>query len=303
MSIQRRLLPDMLLLRTFECAARHGNFSRAAEELNLTQSAVSRQIRDLEGQIGLQLFERIRKRVVLSAEGARVLPDVRHLLAEAERMVIRSLAAAPGSVPLRVGTLPTFGARWLVPRLGRFLDLHPEISLTLESRDRPFDFAEEALDLAIHYGQPVWPGAVATFLCSEAVLPVANRDLAGRLAVQEPRDLAQAPLLHLTTRAQLWADWFGRHGVDAGHAFRGARFDQFSMVISAVTAGLGVGLLPSYLIERETREGSLVALLDRPMTTENGYYIMVPEGQRGSETVALFQSWLLSQVGSDPIRL
>lgn len=299
--MRRSLIPDLTLLQTFECAARHGNFSRAAEELSLTQSAVSRQIRDLEARSGLILFERIRKRVVLSSAGRALLPEVRHLLAEAERLMIGTLAAEPGIERIRIGTLPTFGARWLVPRLGDFMRLHPDILPMLETRDRPFSFAEEALDLTIHYGQPVWPGAVASFLCSEAVVPVANRDLAADLLAGGAADLSRATLLHMTARPRLWTQWFDHCGQPEAPAWRGPRFDQFTMIISAVSAGLGVGLVPSYLIEQETASGELVVLSDRPMPTDNAYYVVIPEGKQAHRATRLFQDWILGQVRRAPL--
>ncbi|WP_226340997.1 LysR family transcriptional regulator [Gemmobacter serpentinus] len=299
--MRRSLIPDLALLQTFECAARHGNFSRAAEELNLTQSAVSRQIRDLEARSDLVLFERIRKRVVLSSAGLALLPEVRHLLAEAERLMIGTLAAEPGVEPLRIGTLPTFGARWLVPRLGDFMRLHPDILPMLETRDRPFSFVEESLDLTIHYGQPVWPGAVASFLCSEAVVPVASRDLAARLMTNGGVDLTNATLLHMTARPRLWTQWFDHCGQTEARAWRGPRFDQFTMIISAVSAGLGVGLVPSYLIEQETASGELVVLSDRPMPTDNAYYVVIPEGRQAHRATRLFHDWILGQVRRTPL--
>lgn len=292
MAIRRGLLPDMGLLQTFECAARHSNFSRAAEELHLTQSAVSRQIRELEAHVGLPLFERIRKRVVLSDAGAALLPEVRDLLQGAERLMLGVLGTDASARRLRVATLPTFGARWLVPRLGNFQSRHPDVALTLESRDQPFEFRDSAVDLVIHYGQPVWPGGVATFLCSELLVPVAAPALAARWG-QDPG----LPLLHLTGRPDLWARWVELFGPIAGSPWQGARFDQFSMVIAAAVAGLGIGLLPSYLIEEEMRAGLLVPLSDRPMPTDNGYYVVLPEGHQTNAAAQDFRLWLLEQPG------
>ena len=297
MAMRRALLPDMGLLQTFECAARHGNFSRAAEELNLTQSAVSRQVRELEEQTGLSLFERIRKRVVLSDAGASLLPEVRELLAGAERLMLGARSVGPRARRLRVATLPTFGSRWLVPRLGQFLARQHAVVLQLESRDRPFSFQEEAVDLVIHYGQPVWPGGVATFLCSELVVPVASRAVAADLSAGGAPDLAGAHLLHLTGRPGLWSQWCERFGHQGGDPWRGTRFDQFQMIIAAVQAGLGVGLLPSYLIEQETQRGDLVQLFDQPMPTETSYYIILPEGHQTNPAAQDFQTWLLEQPG------
>ena len=129
--MRRRLIPDIVNLQAFECAARHQNFSRAAEELNLTQSAVSRQISDLEQQTGLKLFERVRQRVVLSEAGLRLLPEVKDLLLRSERLMIGAVAAGQMKLSLKVATLPTFGTRWLVPRLGRFLDEHRDVAITV----------------------------------------------------------------------------------------------------------------------------------------------------------------------------
>jgi DNA-binding transcriptional LysR family regulator len=296
MIVRRRLVPDIVNLQAFECAARHQNFSRAAEELNLTQSAVSRQISDLEQQTGLKLFERVRQRVVLSEAGLRLLPEVKDLLLRSERLMIGAVAAGQMKLSLKVATLPTFGTRWLVPRLGHFLEEHRDVAITVESRSKPFSFDEDNFDLAIHYGLPAWAGAVATFLCNETVLPVAGRQLAERLNLGGPEDLSHAPLLHLTTRPKLWAQWFDLQRLPTEHAYPGARFDQFSMIIAAAISGLGVALLPTYLIEEELKTGVLLPLFDLPMPTENSYYIVMPEKKQTNEIAMLFQNWLVSQV-------
>lgn len=296
--MRRRLLPNLANLQTFECAARHGNFSRAAQELNLTQSAVSRQIAELEAQTGQHLFERIRQRVVLSEAGQQALPEVRRILSDAERLMMDTLAAGPVTQQLRIATLPTFGSRWLVPRLANFLTLHPDVALTVESRDRPFDFDDDPIDLAIHYGRPVWPGGVTNFLCTEIVVPVASRAMAAELG-SAGTDLAAAPLLHMISRPRMWSQWFALHG-NGDEVWRGQRFDQFSMVIAAACAGLGVALLPTYLIESELASGELVQLMDAPMTTENAYYIVRPEARQGHRAAASFQSWILGQVSRRP---
>lgn len=295
--MRRALLPDLAVLQTFEAAARHGNFSRAADELNLTQSAVSRQIRELEAQTGQQLFERIRQRVVLSEAGRQALPDVRRILAEAERLMLQTLAAGPVTQQLRIATLPTFGTRWLVPRLPDFLSHHPDVTLTIESRDVPFSFDDDPMDLAIHYGKPVWPGAVTEFLCTEVVVPVAGRALAARLGRARTGSLAEAPLLHLTGRPRLWSQWFDRY-MPGTEVWRGQRFDQFSMIIAAASAGLGVALLPTYLIETELASGDLVRLADAPMETENAYYIVLPEGGQRRSASLLLRDWLMGQVSA-----
>lgn len=294
--MRRSLVPDIANLHAFDCAARHGNFTRAAEELNLTQSAVSRQIRDLEQQTGLQLFERVRQRVVLSEAGKRLLPDVRRLLAQSEDLMIRATAAAAKDEALNIATLPTFGTRWLMPRLPDFLATRPSVALTVASRSEPFDFDEEGFDIAIHYGQPTWAKAISTYLCSELVVPVASAATVEALGAQSPADLAGAPLIHLTTRPRLWSQWLEANGVPADNGYRGNRFDQFSMVIGAALSGIGVALVPVYLIEEELRSGELKTLFDLPMATEYNYYIVLPENRQSAGAALAFKSWIAGQI-------
>ncbi len=296
MKLNRAMIPDITVLQAFECCARHGNFTLAAAELNLTQSAVSRQIRALEEQLGITLFERIRQRVVLSATGQVLLPEVRQLLERTEDMVLRAKASSDGKKVLSVATLPTFGSRWLVRRLPEFLDLHPGTVVNVASRSEPFDFGVDRFDVAIHYGQPIWAHAVCTYLCGETIVPVASPALIARFPAEVPSDLSRAPLLHLTTRPRLWGEWFSMNGLEALDAFHGNRFDQFNMVIEAAVAGMGFALVPRYLIEGELESGGLVAVMDRPITTDNSYYIVTPEDMKGSSLATDFQNWLLSQV-------
>ncbi|KPF43500.1 LysR family transcriptional regulator [Rhizobium sp. AAP43] len=300
MTTRRSLVPDIVNLQTFECAARHENFSRAAEELNLTQSAVSRQIAEIEQQTGMKLFERIRQRVILSDAGRRFLPEVKDLLARSERLMITAIAANQMKASLRIATLPTFGTRWLVPRLAGFLQDHPDVAISIESRSKPFSFSEDGFDLAIHFGQPTWAGGVATFLCNEVVLPVASPALAERLRTEQGKPLANAPLLHLTTRPKLWLEWAEQHETPLDNAYVGLRFDQFSMLTAAAISGLGIALLPTYLIEEEMKTGALVAVLDKPISTENAYYVVRPEAKRTHPTADQFETWLVSQIRRSP---
>jgi LysR family glycine cleavage system transcriptional activator len=297
MNLSRTLIPDLMVLQAFESAARHGNFTRAATELNLTQSAVSRQVKTLEQQLGVLLFERVRQRAVLSDAGRQLLPSVQRLLAQSEEMVLRARAGADGRTVLSIATLPTFGSRWLMPRLRDFLEGHPGVAVDVASRAQPFDLEAEDVDLAIHYGQPVWANAVCTFMCSEVILPVASPALLEASPVHEPEDLGTRPLLHLATRPKLWAEWFQLNGLRGEQAYRGNRFDQFAMVIEATVRGMGFSLLPLYLIEDEIASDRLRVVFDRPMPTDNSYYVVLPESKRDDTLAQAFQAWLLKQVG------
>ena len=300
MNLSRTLIPDLTVLQAFECAARHGSFTKAAAELNLTQSAVSRQVKTLEKQLGLLLFERVRKRVVLSDAGRQLLPRAQRLLAQSEEMVLRARTGVDGKKVISIATLPTFGSRWLLPRLPDFLEKHPGVVVDVASRAQPFDFGTEDFDLAIHYGQPVWANATCTYLCSETILPVASPVLIEARAARIPQDLETQPLLHLATRPRLWAEWFQMNGLGGEQAYRGNRFDQFAMIIEATVRGMGFSLLPLYLIEDEIASGRLMVAFRRPMSTDNNYYVVLPEGKRESELGQAFQKWLLGHVGKEP---
>jgi LysR family glycine cleavage system transcriptional activator len=297
MTLNRTLLPDLAAVQAFECAARHASFTRAGRELNLTQSAISRQVKSLEDHLGTRLFERIRQRIVLSQSGERFLPEARRLLQQTEDMMLRSMSAADARSTLSVATLPTFGSRWLSPRLPDFLQQYPETVLNIGSKSAPFDFEEESFDVAIHYGQPIWARGICTYLCSESILPVVSRKLAQEYRQLAPADLADKPLLHLATRPKLWAQWFEQCGVAPETAYRGHRFDQFAMIIEAAIAGLGVALVPRYLIEQELRSGTLDVVVEISMATENSYYVVVPETKAQSWVGGSFVSWLLGQIG------
>lgn len=298
MIIPRRMLPDLATLQAFECAARHGSFTRAARELSLTQSAISRQIKELETRLGITLFERIRQRALLSEAGRRFLPEARRLLLQTEETIIRAVAAGDTAGLLSIATLPTFGARWLTPRLADFLALHPRTTINLASRSQRFDFADENFDIAIHYGQDVWAGGNCVFLCSETVVPVAGRRMAE--GIGRPEDIANLALLHLLTRPKLWPDWFELNELEVGDAFRGSRFDQFAMIIEAAASSLGVALLPLYLIEEELSSGRLHRIAGKSITTENSYYVVTPERKSPNKTTLAFQQWLVEQMSLMP---
>jgi LysR family transcriptional regulator, glycine cleavage system transcriptional activator len=294
MKLSRSQMPDLSALQAFEAAARHGSFTRAAVELNLTQSAVSRQIKDLEGQLGVALFERVRQRIVLSSVGERLRPDIETLLAGLEHLTLRAASSRDVTGHLALSTLPTFGSRWLMPRLPQFLAQHPGVQVSLLSRTGHFDLGEAGVDVAIHYGKPDWPGATCRYLCAETVLPVASPALID----PEGAFLPTAPLLHMESRPMQWPEWLSANGRDIGRGFQGHRFDQFSLLIEAATAGMGIALLPSYLIEREVRQGLLQIIPGPPLVTDAAYYVVIPDERVSDPLSTAFQTWVTGQVGA-----
>nr|WP_240989619.1 LysR family transcriptional regulator [Salipiger mangrovisoli] len=288
----------MKVLQTFELAARHGNFTRAGEELALTQSAVSRHVRELEDQVGKPLFERLRGRVVLTRAGAELLPEVQRLLRMAESTMRHAKAGAQGESLLALNAPPTFATRWLMPRLPGFLAQYPELRIDLSTTTGVFDLDTRQCDLALHFGQPLWPGGSCTYLCSEIVLPVAGGALRD-VTVARAEELGALPKLHVSSRATMWGDWFARQGLAQAEAQGGHWFDEFALSIEAVKAGLGVALLPRYLIEAELERGELRVILDAPQSTEQAWYIVTPEGR--GEKAAAFSEWVLGQVSFRPL--
>jgi len=288
-----RPLPKLLGLQAFEATARLGSVSRAATELCLTQSAVSRQLLALEAQLGVQLFHRSRKRLILSEAGAGYLHDVRgglSALADATDALV-SLRGRGGT--LRLATLPTFGAKWLVPRLGRFCESHPHITIDLITRLAPFDFSIEQIDGAIHFGGREWPGATAEFLAKEEMTVVATPSLARRCPT--PADVLKAPLLQITSRAFSWREWLTSVGLRDAVYTPFLQVETFAMGIEAVLAGLCVGILPTFFVAAEIAAGTLVAIGSN-VTSESAYYFVYPERKREYFPLHEFARWITSEI-------
>jgi LysR family transcriptional regulator, glycine cleavage system transcriptional activator len=290
---QRRSLPSLLGLQAFEATARLGTVSLAAQELNLTQSAVSRQLIGLEERLGVNLFRRTRKRLVLSEAGAAYLHDVRGGLARLGDATESLLATRGRSGTLKLATLPTFGAKWLVPRLGRFRDQFPGITIELLTRLAPFDFSIEEIDGAIHFGGPDWPGSVAEFLLKEKMAAIATPALAARCT--SPAAVLEAPLLQITSRAFAWQDWLEAAGLPDARHVPSLQVETFAMGIEAVLAGLCVGILPRFLVENELLNGRLVAIGDF-VESRSAYYFVYPDRKRDYYPLRQFADWIVREI-------
>ncbi|BCG76194.1 transcriptional regulator [Mesorhizobium sp. 113-1-2] len=292
-SVGHRNLPSYPLLRSFECAARHESFTQAAEELHLTQSAVSRQVKELEETIGVRMFRRVGRRVTLTEAGRRFAADLAVDLENLKQSVARAIAAGERNATLRIAILPTFAIRWLIPRLGTFLNDHPSVEIRLETRTVPFDLIREHFDLAIHFGKANWPDARLNKLFDEEMLPVASPKFRDTYSASDPARLAEAPLLHLITRESAWMDWFAIKGNSGKQQMSGRHFDQFSMIISAAVCSIGAALIPRYLIEMELECGVLIPLSDTPLKTHNSYFAVSAAGDVNPQVNA-FTRWLMT---------
>lgn len=299
----RRKIPSTAALAAFEAAARHQSFTRAAQELSLTQSAVCRQIAGLEDFVGLALFRRTRRGVALTEAGQAYSRRVRARLEEVERDTLELMASGGSGGVLELGVLPTFATKWLLPRLQGFLTQHPGVTVNLTPRTRPFLFDETELDAAIYAGEAGWPGTEAHFLRPETLVAVASPTLAAEVRRSvagplQPADLARFPRLQISTRPQLWRQWFEAGGVEVRDAMAGARMELFSMVSEAAAQGLGVALVPRFLVEAELARAALEQLLPTELPSDRAYWLIVPQRKAAQPLVAAFRDWLVAQATS-----
>lgn len=289
----RRKIPSIEALIAFESAARHQSFTRSADELALTQSAVGRQIASLEEYLGVPLFNRVKKRLSLTDVGRVYARQIREHLERIERDTLAAMAHRGAGGILELAVIPTFATRWLIPRLPHFYGEHAQITLNLTTRAEPFMFADTPFDAAIHFGNPAWPGAIAHHLFGEEMMPVCSpRLLHGRVKVQ-PADLVKFTLLHQSARAEAWRHWFAQAGIHDANCMKGQRYELFSMLVEAARAGLGVALVPRFFVLNELANSELVIPCDVSLRNDNGYYLVYPECKQGSLLLEVFAQWLL----------
>jgi LysR family glycine cleavage system transcriptional activator len=297
MQTSRRFLPSTALLAAFEAAARTGSVTLAARELSLTQSAVSRQIKLLEEQLEVELFARERQTIRLTAAGEAYAREIRDALRKISTASF-NLRANPRGGTLNLAILPTFGTRWLAPRLPEFLAKNPGVTINLATRLSYFDFRSEALDAAIHFGPRDWPGAEMVLLRAEQVVPACSPALKQQHGFRAAEDLKRASLLSISTRPNAWDHWFQAQSVPGGSG-QTMYFDQFATVAQAAMVGVGVALLPTFLIQDELASGKLVCALDLPMESAERYYLVWPPERSSHPPLVVFKDWLLAETAAD----
>jgi LysR family glycine cleavage system transcriptional activator len=288
----RRKIPSTAALAALESAARHQSFTLAADELAVTQSAVCRQIAGLEAFVGVKLFRRSRRGVLLTAAGMQYSRSVRARLDEVERDTLELMAKGGAGGALELGVVPTFATRWLLPRLASFHHAHPGITLHLSSRTRPFLFEEAGLDAALHAGEGGWPGTESRLLMREHLVAVAAPALIGTRRRLKPLDVSRLPLLQMSTRPYAWRQWFVSLGFSADQDMAGPRMELFSMVTEAALQGLGAALVPRFLIEDELESGRLLCLLDHDFSSDQAYHLIYPEHNADEPVLAAFRDWI-----------
>jgi LysR family transcriptional regulator, glycine cleavage system transcriptional activator len=297
-----RRLPPLNALKAFEAAARSESFTRAAEELNVTQGAVSHQVKALEATLGIKLFNRERQRLVITESGREYLTVIRDAL---DRIAVGTdrLVQRQTSGVLTVSTSPDFAAKWLVYRLGRFAEAHPDIDLRVSATMHHVDFAREDVDLAVRHGDGNWAGLDVVRLCTEQLFPVcAPKLVSGRTRITKASDLLKFPLLHLDDW-KTWSRWFDAAGIADAKPLHGPVLNRASMLIDAAVDGQGIALARTALAAWDLINGRLIKLLDMSLRLSNTYWIICPKATAALPKIAMFRAWLLAEAAGDARRL
>jgi DNA-binding transcriptional LysR family regulator len=297
-SMPARQIPSTSTLVAFDAAARHGSFSLAAHELVVTEGAVSRQVARLEAFVGVPLFHRGGNRVELTAPGARYAEEVERLLATLEQATLHVMTTPRQKKVLELAVVGTFATRWLIPRLPSFAREHPDAVVNLGTRNDPFVLGGSAFDAAITFPHPAWAGTTSRHLFRSPLVPVVRPDLvpSGRRADRDV--LAGLPLLHKTTTPTSWPDYARELGVDLQGAVSGGRFEQFSMLIEAALAGLGVALVPYLYVADEIRAGRLTPVEEPGRETGKDFILVTGPRAPRTDLLDQFSDWLVAEAAS-----
>ncbi|AYB63425.1 LysR family transcriptional regulator [Ralstonia solanacearum] len=292
----RKDIPNPGALQALEAAARLASCPRAADELALTQSAVGRQVAALERRLGVQLSTRVRRRLALTDVGREYAARIRRHLEQIQRDTLELSAGRQMGYILEIAVVPTFATHWLIPRLTEFARLRPDITVNLASRTLAFSFQECAYDAAIYFGDQFWPDTKGSFLFAEGpMVPVCSPACLEQHDLSSEAGFAKCRHLHLSSRAHAWRDWYTAQGWNyTVGASRGPRHELHTMVVAAAVAGLGIGLVPRFLIEMELETGQLVIPVERSLEVAQGYYFAHPESVKASDALSTFEQWILS---------
>jgi LysR family transcriptional regulator, glycine cleavage system transcriptional activator len=296
-------LPPLNALRVFEAAGRHLSFTRAAEELNVTQAAVSHQIKSLEAWLRTPLFKRLNRALMLTEHGQRYLPDVRDALESLEASTNDILQAEENNT-FTVSVLASFGAKWLMPRLYRFREQRPDIDVRISADDRIIDFNKDDVDVALRFGQGDWPTLHVERLMTQDFFPVCSPRLAteGPHPLKVPADLKHHTLLHEET-VQNWRMWLMAAGLEDIDTRRGPWFSHALFAIQAACDGHGVALGGTPLVDDDLAAGRLVKPFDLTLPSDWAYYFVCPKPVATRPSILAFRDWLMSEAdrGQSPL--
>lgn len=286
--------PNFSALRAFEAAARHENFSRAADELHLTHGAISHQVRALEQELGRPLFVRHGRQVKITSDALQFAQALAKAFDEIAAAA-DAMRAVAGAQRLTVTSIPSFAARWLAPRLGRFIELHPEVEVVLQSSGQMQDLAREGIDVGIRFGRGNYPGMDVERLMGDVYYPVASPRYRGGALPGTPAQLPEHALLR---SVEPWLPWLRAAGVDMAEPTGGVLFDDLSMLIRSAADGDGVGLVRHVMAIQEIEAGKLVRLFDLAVASPDEYYFVAPPGAAARAPVVAFRAWLQGEIAA-----
>lgn len=296
----RTLTPSMSLLLAFESSARHLSYTKAAAELSLTQSAVSRQVQVLEDLLRIQLFERKGRSIALTDAGRIYMREVGIAIGRIRNATLQVTAMQSGGGSINLALLPTFGAKWLMPRLHDFYSAHPNVLVHLHSRIGDFDLEAAGMDAVIRADEGPAPGLVSHRLLEEQLVLVASPALLDKHPIASPDDLRDVLLLRVASRANVWSEWFDAQGGTPRQLVFGPTFEVTSHLIQAVVTGIGVGLVPDFLVEDELASGALVAPISVRYPSGKHYQFAYPAHKAAYAPLAAFRDWLLAAPATTP---
>jgi LysR family transcriptional regulator, glycine cleavage system transcriptional activator len=294
-------LPSLNGLRAFEAAARHLSFTQAASELNVTQTAISHQIRRLEDELGIRLFVRKNRALALTPEAREYLPGIRAAFNDLRLATDRLLRKDDSNV-LTVSTLASLAAKWLLPRLSAFQEAHPEIDVRITTSTGLVDFNNGDVDAAIRYGRGHWPHARSEWLMADEMFPVCSPALlTGKRPLRSPEDLKDHVLLHNTNNSDDWRLWLTAAGLPADISKQpGITFDLIFMTIQAAIDGIGVAMGRTSYVQDDIAKGRLVVPFKIALPSDAGFYLVSPQARRDSPKLAAFRQWLVASAQSKP---
>jgi LysR family glycine cleavage system transcriptional activator len=291
-------LPPLNALRAFEATARHLSVKNAAEELHVTPGAVSQMLKALELHLGVRLFQRVNRGILLTETGQAYLPPIRNAFRQIDEATKRITVSADTGI-LTVSVTPFFAAAWLVPRLKGFQDAYPDIDLQVVTSNALADFSRDGVDVAVRHGLGRYPGLRSERVVAVEVIPVAAPALVARLgAATTLTEMTRWPHVHDADRKG-WQLWFQAQGIDEIGTPRGPAFDDDGLLLKAVLAGQGAGLLPAAMVAPDLAEGRLVKLADVVLLENFAYYLVYPEVSHERPKVAAFRTWILNAAASD----
>lgn len=286
-------------LKCFESAARHGSFNKAAKELSVTPSAISHQIKGLESFLGLELFRRTKRKVVLTEAGESYLKPIKSIFEQLENAT-SELKSKQKSGSLRLAVAPAFLTRWLMPRMERFQQRYPDIEIEISSSTGLIDFSANDIDMAVYFGAGDWEGVEAHYLRPARLAPVCNpRLIKPEQPINKPEDMRFYPLLHVTKRKDEWHDWLQQHDLDPKLFRRGLMFSSGSLTAGAAAQGLGISLTDPELIMPEIEAGTLKVLFNQHLITNRSFYLVYEKRRSVTSAMSAFKEWIIEEMAGN----